>query len=136
VLITQTHAEMMQRLRDAGSQVALIAPLPKFPGWGPYVDGPFKEATVVSVLAIGSPFKPTMSQDKVDAMLLGATAAERDAALASGATFLDFRSRVCGKKGCSVAGPVGWTYRDYEHLTVEMSYRLTPVFADLAASLH
>ncbi len=136
VLITQTHAEMMQRLRDAGSQVALIAPLPKFPGWGPYVDGPFKEATVVSVLTIGSPFTPTMSQGKVDAMLLGATAAERDAALASGATFLEFRSQVCGKRGCSVKGPTDWTYRDYEHLSVAMSYRLTPVFADLAASLH
>ena len=135
-LITAARIDMIRQLQDAGSTVALIAPLPKFRGWGPYVDGPFKEATVASVLAIGSPFTPSMSQAAVDAMLLAATDAERAAARETGATFLEMRPLVCGTDGCGVKSAAGWTYRDYEHLSVATSYRMEPVFAALAASLH
>jgi len=135
LLIATARAEMITQLTATGSNVALIAPLPKFPGWGPYVDGPFKEATVASVLTVGSPFTPAMSQANVDAQLLIATDTERAAANVADAEFIDLRTKVCGKRGCSVKSAAGWSYRDYEHLSVEMSYRLEPVFAKLAASL-
>jgi len=134
-LIATARAEMIKQLTAAGSNVALIAPLPKFPGWGPYVDGPFKEATVASVLTVGSPFTPKMSQSEVNAMLLAATDVERAAANVADAEFIDLRARVCGRRGCTAKGPTGWIYRDYEHLSVEMSYRLEPVFANIAESL-
>lgn len=134
-LITTVHADMIRRLSDAGSRVALIGPLAKFHGWGPYVDGPFKEASAVSVMTIGSPFVPSMSQSELDKEIASATEIERRAATQGGAAFLDMRPLICGSDGCTGRDARGWVYADFEHLTIPASFRVEPVFAELARAL-
>lgn len=134
-LIEQARTQMVERLQQAGIRVALLGPLAKFPGWWPYREGPFKDASALSVLRQDIPHWPSFTAAELDAEIGAATAAERTGVEGAGAVFVDMRPLVCGTDGCSARALDGWRYRDFEHLSVATSRRMQPVFADLAARL-
>jgi hypothetical protein len=45
------------------------------------------------------------------------------------------RPLMCGSDGCAAKDAHGWVYADFEHLTIPSSYRVEPVFAELARTL-
>mgnify|MGYP006268762617 CR=1 FL=1 len=137
-LIEKARAEMVQRLQDAGIHVALLGPLAKFPAWGGFNEGPFKQASALSVLTHDpriTALAPSFTAAQLDAEIAAATAAEKAGVETAGAVFVDLRPIVCGDAGCSTRGDNGWRYRDFEHLSVATSHRVQPVFEQLARTL-
>ncbi len=129
---TQARSAMIRRLQAAGSSVVLIEPLPKFDGWGPMTEGPFKEAPAITVLRGGSRYDPSIPRAEAAARLSIPTAAEIGATTATGSEHMQFFDRVCPGALCSARTSGAWTYRDFEHLSVDTSRSLAPAFTDLA----
>ena len=77
----------------------------------------------------------SMTQAELDNEIAAATVVERRAATYGGAAFLDMRPLICGSDGCAAKDAHGWVYADFEHLTIPTSYRVDPVFAELARAL-
>jgi len=132
---TQSRASMIRRLQAAGSSVVLIDPLPKFSGWGPLTEGPFKEAPALTVLNGGSPYAPEIPRAQARAELGPAVAAENAAVAQTGAGHLQFFDNVCPGVVCSARNGDTWTYRDFEHLSVTTSQDQAQSFQHMAEQM-
>ena len=109
----------IERVREGGHQVVLVAPVPQFPGWGPW--GCSLIDTLVSVEGCGAGVpRSTMDNTQVLALDLFASVAEQ-----TGARLLDVRDTLCPDEMCVTNSGDEWRFRDSFHITVGQSQALT-----------
>ncbi len=131
-LWSAARGRMLEELSATGARVVMVGPVAKFDGWPPYDEGPFKQAAAGRVVAGSLPPAPTVAREQVLTRLAGAIAAEEAAAVAGGASMVDFFDEVCPEAVCRALTEDQLVYRDDVHLSVATSKALSNRFSEIA----
>lgn len=108
----------VDQLRAAGSEVLVVADTPRFPTAPPTCLSSHVQDT-----------RPCAG-DRTSALDPVLTAAERTAAVASGAAYVDLTPALCDARTCPVVVGNLLVYRDVNHLTATFATYLAPELRD------
>ena len=115
-----SHA--IELLRVAGIKVVLINPIPKFTQWRPI------EMAPIRLLGPSSWVNTSISKTDAQNWRSAALEVEKSAAKEHGITTLDFFDTLCPTVRCEAFSNNTWAYRDYGHISIAASQRLTKQF--------
>lgn len=125
---------VLQELRGAGHQVLLVHPVPHF--WNPGYQTWFPvECPNVIAAADAATCGRRVTLDSVIVDQASAYQAEAEAAAATGSATLDLRPELCASDSCSTNNGDQWAYRDGNHITVDESAALAPIFTKALSPL-
>jgi len=148
--LVSSLTEAASRLRDAGHQVIIVLPTPRFfhglvPGT--FVASPgtsvsrqeahanllWRPSDCWNVVALNDPANcgATVPEAQVEASQLTTVEALTKVAETTGSTTLDLRAHFCSEGACRTNVGNRWAFQDGIHITVGESETLTPVFAKL-----
>lgn len=110
-------------LADTPHRVALIDPVPQFPGWTPWA------CTLWDTLIDAQGCGTERSLDSEIEVTQDARQVFTDAADATATATIDLLPQLCQQDQCSTNRDNEWVYRDSFHITTGESSRLTPTLA-------
>jgi peptidoglycan/LPS O-acetylase OafA/YrhL len=120
------------RLRSAGHDVTIVAPIPGFPG--PEPEGrfwyPYQCPTIVALIGT-SGCGVSRDVEQVTSELAPYRRMFDDVAQRNGAAVIDLTATLCPGGACATNVGNFWRYLDGEHVSVAESERLGPLFAAL-----
>jgi peptidoglycan/LPS O-acetylase OafA/YrhL len=122
----------VNELTSHGIRVLVVHPVPRFPAFDPPTRCTTAEA-IVDVAGCGS----TRPRDEALGDLASAISAENSAVSSIGrrAATLDLSSELCPGDPCRTNSANTWIFRDWAHISVGASERLTPAFTDAVGRL-
>jgi hypothetical protein len=123
-------ARTVSDLEQAGIDVVVLNPVPKFPDWDPR-----NCAAVHWLVGNGDQCGKTKSRADADSFRARAVAAESEVGGQSMATVIDVADDLCAGDVCATHLGGTWMWRDGEHISVGSSAQLGGLFGELLASL-
>ena len=111
----------MRPLREAGIEVLIVHQLPYLPD----SFAPMHE-TAAALWLTTDWGRVSASRSGLELVRKGTVDAETSAANRTGSQHIDLFDSLCPGGTCSASDSIGWLYRDFVHISVDASHRMTP----------
>ena len=123
LLYRTAQSAMIDRFQDAGIDVFIVRPIPRFFDWAPGACSTLRWES--DPVGCGT----TMSREKAEEQRELARSTE--ASFSDDVKVLDFIDTFCDAESCRTHNDTSWLFRDAGHLSVDGSRVLAPVFEAL-----